>query len=641
MSVLCCWLFFKASAQEYTYPLYFEVQDAAITLPPPELEYDLTEQEGRSLKIGNVTLNDSTFLIAVRTLEQLFPQLKTRLSRQELNTQVMILRWPKALLKSGTLEMLSKDGKVVWSTEIDTKIQEQWKEQVQKWVDLVKKGAKQPAVQSPLLNTQMGFLNPLAREIPLQGKSSFRFCLTQKVGRAQTKICSRRYATKGQGSQFVMGQVRYQAKPRVLVQNEESPLKGLVPVAPELPSIFYVEMTSGESYEFISPPPDLRLMDVTEVGTSGVLQVVGYETPPLQEYTILNPDSYSKLVEMIGFQPTIMDSRKFWSTAVSKSNLILYFPGKGGGIFRQQIEVQKLPRAENRLYLSRRTLPGTYIDGSVLYGKKKATAKVSSTEKAIKNDPKDNTLFTWSFMALKKGEINRSYMNVIDGNLKTRSYYELYRGYANELSGRFSGILSSGQSLVMSEVAFNRWIEDLFGFDNYWVAKQRWGLSFKYFKSMSKLKVAEPDTTAALDSMNFDIKYRLTPGLWTREESHGVMLSYQSVTFDQLKAPMAGIGWFWARSMPRSVDNLFNYLPFMRYPKWVDVEFVYYGASMDSNVSLGSNFALNFHGQVLWKSWFFGEAGFGMKKYSFTDSSLNQQAELNTFYGTVGMGLKF
>jgi hypothetical protein len=36
------------------------------------------------------------------------------------------------------------------------------------------------------------------------------------------------------------------------------------------------------------------------------------------------------------------------------------------------------------------------------------------------------------------------------------------------------------------------------------------------------------------------------------------MLSYQSVTFDKLKAPMLGVGAFWARSMPKVFDDFFN-----------------------------------------------------------------------------------
>lgn len=141
--------------------------------------------------------------------------------------------------------------------------------------------------------------------------------------------------------------------------------------------------------------------------------------------------------------------------------------------------------------------------------------------------------------------------------------------------------------------------------------------------------------------MTLDLKYRFTPGVWTRDESSGLMFSYQDITFGTFKAPMMGGGWFWARSMPRVFDNIMNWIPFFRYPKWVDMEVIYYFSSLNSKITLNSPLSVNFHGQILWSKSFFGEAGFGLKRYAFVDKELNQKAELNTFYGTVGLGLKF
>jgi hypothetical protein len=102
-----------------------------------------------------------------------------------------------------------------------------------------------------------------------------------------------------------------------------------------------------------------------------------------------------------------------------------------------------------------------------------------------------------------------------------------------------------------------------------------------------------------------------------------------------------GVGVFWARSMPRIFDQLFNIVPIMRYPKWVDAEYIQYFNSLNSDVSLGNNFALNFHGKVLWSQDIFGEAGFGLKQYSVSDKSLNKKAGFTSFYGTVGLGVNF
>ena len=62
---------------------------------------------------------------------------------------------------------------------------------------------------------------------------------------------------------------------------------------------------------------------------------------------------------------------------------------------------------------------------------------------------------------------------------------------------------------------------------------------------------------------------------------------------------------------------------------------------MDASYELGDDYALNFHGKVLWTPRFYGEAGFGIKKYYFLQKQTQQGASLNTFYGTLGIGLNF
>jgi hypothetical protein len=79
----------------------------------------------------------------------------------------------------------------------------------------------------------------------------------------------------------------------------------------------------------------------------------------------------------------------------------------------------------------------------------------------------------------------------------------------------------------------------------------------------------------------------------------------------------------------------------MSYPKYVDMEFIMYPMSMTSTVKAGSTFNLNFHGKVFWTPRFYGEAGFGMKRFAYTDSSQGLDVTLTTLYGTAGLGLIF
>ncbi|MNT26545.1 hypothetical protein D3C72_1621240 [compost metagenome] len=178
---------------------------------------------------------------------------------------------------------------------------------------------------------------------------------------------------------------------------------------------------------------------------------------------------------------------------------------------------------------------------------------------------------------------------------------------------------------------------------NYWLSKQRWGVSAKYFTGLTDLPAESEDGTTSdveLSSLQVDLRYRFTPGLWERDETVGAILGYEDLNVGGSKVPKLGAGLFWARSMPKSLDRLLNKISFLNHPKFVDMEFVKYFSSLDSDIELGADFFVNFHGKVLWTSQFFGEAGFGVKSYAYTQAD-NSGAELAAFYATLGLGYNF
>lgn len=634
-----------AATREFNKALYFDQVDNGLILPPMELDYDLTLQQGKVLRIGNLGFSERSFFFAVQPLGKTHPKLSQVVSGGDSGKYVLAMAWPEKLFNAGTLEMISRTGTVLWKHTFTEEDRKAWKEKLDKWrKQLIEQGvpAKEVA-RAGIFGTQFAIEDLEASGAPFWGqKESFRFCLTQTEGRGQTKMCSQRYGAKSSGRNVMMGKIKMEPVPaRVLVQNENAPLKASVPVAADMPTAFYAELVTGESYEFVAQPNKLELMDIADTKKTNVLRIVGYETRPTTHSVVLNPDQYGTFTKMIGFESTIGDPRKFWAAAIKKEDPKVYLPGQGGGIFKQKFDLSEIPRRQARVYLDKRTPTGTYIDGVKLAGRKQPTARVTSDQLSVQEDSKDPAHFTWNFKAAERGQMNRSYLTVEFEGKQYRSYLEVYKGFPRELSARFIGVQSSGTFLMLGEVAYSQWFEGILGSTNYWLSRQRWGFSAKYFQSFTDLSVGTSGEKAPLKVATVDLKYRATPGLWGRDETVGVMASYQDVTFGDLKAPMLGVGGFWARSMPRGFDNLLNYIPFMRYPKWVDMEFIYYMSSMKSSVTLDSSMSLNFHGKVLWTDRWFGEAGFGMKRYAFKDSDLNQKAELNTFYGTIGLGLNF
>lgn len=616
--------------KEYTKPLYFDVLGGA-DMPAPFIDYS-SEEQGSRLKIGPVTIDEKTFTFGLRRLNEVDP------AWGEVGETYFFAKWPQLLFNEAVIELLTRDGNVIWKREV-TKLD------LLRWKKTVIKQLKNP--KSPILQYNWA-INFSGASIPLQGLSDgFRFCVVPVLPTAQERLCSQSYVVRQSGAQTLLGRLKSTVTPRILVNAELAPEKGEVKSEAGMPVRFFAELSTGETLEFSSKPINVSWADVTQLEGRNVYTVVGYDNPPAGNFKIINPDRYPKWVQALGFQPTIFDPRKFWVIQTKVTEPWLFFQGETGGLFKHPLATSNIPSSKIRIHLSKNTPTGTYQDGVKLKGRRQLTTTLSSTEYGVKV-PANSEEFTWSFKAKNNAKINRSMLLLSDNGHVYKSYFELYKGFSNELSSRLSMILSTSGLILMGEAAYNHWFEDVLGWDNYYLSKQRWGISTKYFQSITKYKVTAYGN-AELKVVNADLKYRLSPGIWTRDETHGLMASYQSfdanLSITKFQVPMLGVGWFWARSMPKIVDEVFSLIPFMDYPKWVDMEFIYYTMSADSSKKLNFNFALNFHGQVLWKDNFFGEAGFGIKRYDLVDTTNSFQRnlgyQLNTLYGTVGLGLKF
>jgi hypothetical protein len=145
----------------------------------------------------------------------------------------------------------------------------------------------------------------------------------------------------------------------------------------------------------------------------------------------------------------------------------------------------------------------------------------------------------------------------------------------------------------------------------------------------------------SLQLTTLDLKYRFTPGLWERDETWGAILGAEDVLVNNIHGALAGAGLFWARSMPKIFDDIMNWFPFMSYPKWVDMEMIYYLTPLSNTITTGNSptYSLNFHGKILWTKYFFGEAGFGLKAYDYGTET--KAVRLQALYGTAGLGLNF
>lgn len=618
---------------EFNKITYFEPNESIFS-PNQILDYDMTMNGNRALRIGNVTIDSSIFKVSFYSTDAL-SKLKDKTSK------LILFQWPLGLLNTPTIEFINRTGDVIWKKNISKNDLTLWE--------------KYKADQTLLLNNNSSSGNPTSakqsnafssvtygvidnaevKAITKKIKNQFKVCFSFIKEKTSSRFCTAKmYINKKEG---ILKSVKASNSPRVLVNNEEVDFKKVLNIKNDEKVSFYSELLTGESYEFITEPSKVFIVDAVEAD-NGEIKIVGYGPTPNHPFSLLTQEQYSRLTQLLGFEPTIKDHRVFWQLTLPQDSKTIYFSGENGGVFNLNFNSSLIPKESSRIYLHKNSPIGTYRNSLELKAIKNPKTQVSSTENEVELISNDTKNFIWKFKSDQIGEVNKSYLNLQHDNKKYRAFYEVFRSQGNELSARFTGILSDSGQVILGEIFYSKWFEYLFA-KNYY-SYQRWGLAAKHFISFNSLSVSDSEKEN-ISATNIDLKYRFTPGLWTRDESTGLMISYQNLVFGQFKVPMTGVGWFWARSMPRGLDNFFNLVSLFRYPKWVDMEIIYYTNAISSKVQLNAPINVNFHGQILWSKSFFGEAGFGIKRFAFTDQDLNQKAELTTFYGTIGLGFKF
>jgi len=642
--------------EDYNVPLRFDVIGDGVTFLPLRLDWDLSQSD--DLLISGERFNNQSFFIGLFQVMQLDRPLRAVLAAKEGQQWALVARWPKGLMpNNGQLEAINRSGKVLWKREVQPKDLEDWQTTLSTWKTRLKLKPQDDVSNRILFNTNLGILDFNKTEQPFwELQEAFRLCLSAELDSGlMSRMCSRFLETtdvKGLGIRF-NPVARTAEAARVIAFNEAAQLRDSKEVELGKPVQFFAELASGASYEFIAKPWRFNVAEMIAVD-SGQVKLTGWGPKPSGLVKELKTQDLGVLEKMIGtwWSQTIGDQRQFWETRFDRAHPNVGIPGEGGGLFVQNFTIAKLPTEKHRPYLRKKSLAVTYVDGTKFFGKASPGLRVSSSMNSMRTLTDGSGEFQWNFGAKSKGVENRSYILVNDGKDTFRAYREIYRGYPGEVSGRLSGIYDSGGSvLLMGELATSYWFESLFGWSNSLLSRDRWGVSAKYFQSINPLVLGP--FTDNLTYTDVDLRYRFSPGLWSRDETWGMEFSYSQVSFTPFQFAEVGGGLFWARSMPKVFDDLMDLVPLFRYPKWVDMEFKYYPMTLTSTITplnLGSgygNWQLNFHGKIMWTKTFFGELGFGIKEIDVVRSQVTnflanqQEMQLTSFYGTMGLGLSF
>lgn len=467
----------------------------------------------------------------------------------------------------------------------------------------------------------------LINERVIAGREPIKICLSQLKDKLNTRICSGFFGISKRDGKTTMN-VNFERRPegesRVLVDGVATGLEKEFKISQDGLFRVFIELKDGMILEMVNQPSPIEILEI--IDDTDHFLIMGTGTVPVGG--VKKEKENSLFLDIIPFDSTIGDLRDYYHVNVDKKDPRLLIKGKAGGLFEYRMKVNRAPKEADRVYAISKTPNSSYVSDYKVY-------LVPSNHITFKTDVNDSV---WINKLEKAGEFNQNTLEFETENGTQRAFLDVYRGYSQELSLKLTAIKSVSEYIALGEITYNKWFQD-FGTRPGSLLYQRLGIGLNYFKSLAEIPLDDSGTKSILESTTLSLKYRFTPGLWNWDESWGPIFTYQTFKYEDFSTPLAGVGLFWARSMPSLFDSIFNIVPFFRYPKWVDMDFVYFVSSLDPSVISNGSMMLNFHGKILWSKRVYGEAGFGYKAFSLENSEVS--TELKSFYVTVGMGLNF
>lgn len=259
--------------------------------------------------------------------------------------------------------------------------------------------------------------------------------------------------------------------------------------------------------------------------------------------------------------------------------------------------------------------------------------------------------FLWQFPADQPGTINQNYLSL---QHKGKDYYfskRIFRSHQSAVSGSLALSTSPTLDIVPGyNFSAEHWLEQLVGKQSW--SFQRWGIAANVYETIQGFKPKEnfPEKISVLP-INFDILYRFSPGVRPVQSSFGLGIRYlnfqlfRSVSTD-IQTEFIGIGGFWHTAPQKIIDDIFNIVPFFRYPKWMEISLFYYPLLLGSE-QIGFSFSWQARGKMFFAKQWYLDASFNVNNISFKKSKISgvtagaDSFGIATAHGTIGVGYLF
>lgn len=625
---------------DFQVPLRFDPKDNKLSIHNPQLKYMMSSPN--RIDLGGLVITADSIGLRVSQIKR--DSAPVRFESDKRNGSYLTtlsFRWPETLTTSGVITLETAKRKVLWKKEFGEADIKKWRENLEYATPAMKRGHEKSTVGEI-------DIDPAEFKFLYAKGAKFRMCFSKTLESGEKlRACSPPYQAQSQGERLVVRPLPMKIKSNagVFVAKKKLESAGLINFAGGRIIELQIVFGNFATINIGSQPKDPNLLDVVESRDGTEIILTGSGSKPLGGRPRILAEPITHF-----WAPTGIEQDLIWQVALPRQSPTIRVPGSFNIPFTLYFSGSQIPKETDRVFVRETRSSGTYSQAPKVYGYIPSGGMVSSEEySAQRIGPKH---FEWSFAAPNKGEKNRARL-LIQHRAEQRpwvAHYEMFRSYPYEISTRLTGILASDFTfIILGEASANAWFETLAISESPLWSKQRWGLGAKYHKSLTSIQSAADTRVEDYSVINADLRYNLLPGIWHRDEIVGLSLGFQQSTMigpriSEHTVQYLGLGGYWARTMPRIFNDLFNLFPFMDYPKYVDMDFTLYPMSLTSGYGPGLTFNLNFHGRVFWTERLYGEAGFGIRQTSFTfksTSSRESSVSLSAAYGTMGLGYRF
>lgn len=537
-------------------PLYFATNGETLVWKRTGVAYDF--RKNQEVEVGNYKIKADSFKVS------------------NIENTVHLL-WDSVLVPKGQLSIFDKLGNTVLTQNVAGNELTIPKDVISKWTD----------------------------------QQRLRFCVKSSEEREFSSLCSAWYGVGIKGELVNLKELKGEASPQLIIQNEERSKKNFVEVTPKEVVQFFVRLKNEITYEFVSQLPEIDVLDLVKSQNGNEYQTVFFGGAPLLE----NKEQVSNAL----YSRRLPIGARLWSVKLSEKQSSVNFQGNQGGIFTYEYTVQNPPKESDRVYISENYSLATY-------NKKDKVSYVSESGNG-----------TWEFQSPEHGWTR---VEGDIGNSGHKSYLDIYRGNPGEVGLRIAALMTTkGDQAIVGEAYAGYWFNSVFSSENYYFSRQRWGLGLNYLSALSTLST-EVEDDIKYSNLSVMLKYKVKPGIAYHDSSWGIQLGYTQSVVGDFDVPLMGAGLFLSSQLPKPFGDLLEKISIFRKLKWIGVEGIYHFSSLDSEVALNGSFILSAYLRTFVNNSFYWELSGGYRDNSFSRDN-GAAIKLNTVMGSLGVGMSF